>query len=172
MAEPQKELFDEFNESGKTRPSLGKKLIPEKTFTINIAYDKLIVVALAAIITLSLMFAFGFEQGRQSIFRKVRLNQCRTPKAVVAPAAAAPRQGAPKERAAAKPYVIQLATYKSKELVQKEMEALKKKNLPVTVLGVNGRYEIWVGEYADPKEATATLNALKKSYKDCYIRKR
>lgn len=68
-------------------------------------------------------------------------------------------------------FTIQLASFKTKALAQKEAGALEKKGLSALVL-TKGKYTILcVGNFTKKETAQSSLSELKKQYKDCYIRR-
>lgn len=173
----QQELFDEFKDRDAKKRLIGKGVLPDKAFVFTFGYEKVILVILGFIIILAITFAFGFERGKKTIFVKRVTTQPITVKAAAAkPTAAKPiavKVPAPiLKQVVQRPYTIQVATFKSKQYAQEEAEKLRKKGFPTTIIGINGLYEVWAGEYSDQKEASQALSMLSKIYKDCYIRKR
>lgn len=159
-SEKQQELFGEFNNLENRNKLFGKGALPEKTFTFTFSRDKLMLIGLGFIVLLAVIFALGFEQGKGRETRQETQ-------------AATPEAKKPAMQAKLKSYTIQVATFKSRELAQEEAAKLKKKGFStITIAATNGLYQIWIGEFSDQKEASQTLSALKKLYKDCYIRKR
>ncbi len=147
--EKQPELFGEFRESEIKKNVFQGGTLPEKTFVFAFSREKLILFFIAFIIVLVIMFAIGFERGRKTVSYRNTVRQ-------VLP----------------KPYTIQVATYRSKESAQKEGIKIKTKGFPVVIIGINGTYQILVGEYATERDAQQALNVLKKTYSGSYIRKR
>ncbi|MDD5449268.1 MAG: SPOR domain-containing protein [Candidatus Omnitrophica bacterium] len=173
--EKQSELFGEFKNQEERGSLLNKGAFPEKSFTFILSRDKLILVSVGLIILLIIVFALGFEKGKGRTALSSRPAAAPAQRQVYAPAPV-PLQEAKKPAAqqpqALKPYTIQVATFKSKDLAQQETAKLKKLGFPAVILEGNGLYEVRVGEFADTKAATSALNTLKRVYKDCYIRKR
>lgn len=143
--EKQPELFGEFRESERKKSIFQGGTAPEKIFVFAFSKEKLILFFIAFIIALAIMFAVGFEKGGKSVLSKNVLP---------------------------KPYTIQVATYRSKESAQQEGMKIKGRGFPVVIIGINGVYQILVGEYATEKDAKQALNVLKKTYNGPYIRKR
>jgi hypothetical protein len=160
--ENQPELFGEFKEAESKKSLLGEVGSSEKRFIFAVAQDRLILLAIALIIVLVIMFAIGFERGRRSVLPR---NAVRRAKVVSV------NPELPKSFLS-KPYMIQVATYKSKELAKKEGTKIKSAGFPVVIVGINGLYQILVGDYATEKEAQEVLNSLKKIYSGSFIRKR
>ena len=69
------------------------------------------------------------------------------------------------------PFTIQVASFAKDEYAQKEAMALKKKGYEISVI-LKGKYSIvCVGKFSRKDEATVILSRLKKTYKDCMIRR-
>jgi len=72
---------------------------------------------------------------------------------------------------AAGSYTIQVGTYRTKILAEKEAESLKKKGMPSWIVS-QGTYTILlVGNFFDKVKAQVYLSELKKQYRDCFIRR-
>jgi len=68
-------------------------------------------------------------------------------------------------------YTIQVASFKTSSLAQKESKELEKKGFS-TIVSSKGKYVILcVGNFAGREEAKTTLSQLKKRYEDCFIRR-
>ncbi len=68
-------------------------------------------------------------------------------------------------------YVIQVATYKNRDIAEKEKKKLEENGYPV-IISQRGNYlVIFVGEYSTQEEAKKHLRYLKNRYKDCFIRR-
>lgn len=187
--EKQPELFNEFKfrETGR-QFFLNKGLLPERALSVSVAYDKLILFALGFIIVVLIIFVIGFKCGARSMLGRTTAPAAmaaRVPAPIAAaqavvnpparpllPQAYAPGQQKAVKREAPKPYTIQVATYRSKEFAQEEVDKLRRKGFATNVVSSNSLYEVCAGEYSDMKEATLALNVLKKIYKDCVVRKR
>ena len=188
-AEKQPELFGEFKKVQAPPRFFGKGELPEKIVVFTFTREKFILSILGAIVILAVVFAFGFEQGKKNILTKFTRRVVVQPvPAMVQPSTAtapinakatrpittqsAPRPAPVKTKVAPKPYTIQVATFRSKEYAQEETVNLKNKGFSTSIIGVNGLYQVWAGEYSSTKEAERALNTLKKAYNGCYIRKR
>lgn len=68
-------------------------------------------------------------------------------------------------------YAIQVGTYRTKSLAEKEVEFLKRKGMPSWIAS-QGTYTILlVGKFSDKDKAQVYLSELKKQYRDCFIRR-
>lgn len=68
-------------------------------------------------------------------------------------------------------YVIQLASYKERNLADKEAEALKKKGFNPLILKKGDFTVLYVGHFANKETASSMLSELRKRYVDCYVRR-
>ncbi|MCX5716604.1 MAG: SPOR domain-containing protein [Candidatus Omnitrophica bacterium] len=163
--EDQKELFPEFkpDASKKKLPLAG--LMPEKTITLVLTRDKLVLWLLGIIIVIATAFAFGSERGKRSGLPKAVAVKTVTIKQAVKtqPAAIQAKQ---------RPYTILAATFKSKQYAQDAAAGLRAKGFPTVIIGINGLYEVYAGEFSDYKEASRGLAIVSKTHKGCQIRKR
>lgn len=71
----------------------------------------------------------------------------------------------------AKPYTIQVVTYRSEERALKEISYLQAKGYVPRMISLKGYSILCVGQYANRKEADRDVKSLKTRYKDCYLRK-
>ena len=69
-------------------------------------------------------------------------------------------------------YTIQVATYREQALAQKEMQQLKKKGYSSFIIPSGKFYEVCTGSYFEKNKAYNCLKSLKKTYKDCFLRKK
>jgi len=159
MTERQQELFTEFKDKGRRKKYFGKGILPDSRFTIVFTYERLILAALALIVVLSITFAFGFECGKK--------------KGILKKGSQAPLEVKQKpSKSTGKLYTVQVATFNSKKLAQQETKRLKVKKFATAINETDGFYQVWVGKFTNKREALKAQKVLKKSYKDCFIRKR
>ena len=68
-------------------------------------------------------------------------------------------------------YTVQVASFQKDEYAQKEAMTLKKKGYDIFVVA-KGKYSIvCVGKFSRRDEAKVILSRLKKTYKDCMVRR-
>lgn len=190
--EKQPELFTEFKEGQAEKKVFTKSFIPDRTFVIAFTYEKLILAVLGLLVSLAVVFAFGFEYGKgRGAVRRIAVVQPKlvqpqpvtvqqvpprveTPRQVAKQPVALAKQAAPAKTAPvkAKPYTIQVATFRSRDLAQQEVTLLKQKGFGAQAVNMNGFYEVWVGEFTDSKDASLILGKLRKLYKDCFLKKK
>lgn len=194
----QQELFEEFviREKRKGR-FLGafrfkKPLFPQHRLNIAISYEAVIILLIGLILTTSIVFSLGVERGRN-------LNFSEAPKKDVRLATETKANGAqiqsteqpaevqkqpeakPKEQetektvpttSEEKPFTIQVATFRTRTLAEKESLRLKNTGYSSGVLKKKEFFIVCVGAYAKKKLAQQTLSDLRRIYKDCYVRTR
>lgn len=68
-------------------------------------------------------------------------------------------------------YIIQLATYQTREPAEREAVMLKKKGLNPIILSKGKFIVLYVGRFSDEDNAKSKLSELKKRYRDCILRR-
>lgn len=151
-------------------------------------YEKFILVAIALLVTAVVSFSLGMERGRrvgisvrepvapggEVAERPARRSPIMAP--VVAKTdvpVAAPAQAAVEQpvKAAGYGYTIQLASFQTKKLAEREAESLRKKGHEPLVLNKSGYTVVCVGKFSDKESARTLLSEFRKKYKDCFIRR-
>jgi len=190
----QQELFDEFVVVKKTRGRFfgvlnrfNKPIFPQHRLNLSLSYEVLIIVLIGVLLVASVIFSLGVERGRNEMPAPVQpvvaapapaepvvLVVAEAPKPLPkAPAAAtiAPVKNIP-VAAADKPYTIQVASYKARDLAEKEITRLKATGYPAEIIKKGDYFVLCVGSFANKDAAKQTLAAMEKRYKGCLIRKR
>lgn len=188
-SQKQQELFEEFviREKRKGR-FLGafrfkKPLFPQHRLNIAISYEALIIGLIGLVLTTSIIFSLGVERGRSLEFVEAPLN---VKEVQVQPAEKASEgqkqpEVKPKEQEiektvpvapAQKPFTIQVATFRTRTLAERESSRLKNIGYSSDVLKKKELFIVCVGAYAKKELAQQTLRDLKRIYKDCYVRTR
>jgi cell division protein FtsN len=198
--ETQHELFQEFSKEptkGERFPSIAKA---QKPVLISTNVEQLILAGIVLILAACFVFFLGVLRGR-SIGNEPRPAQAAAPvrtapvsaqpvdpvrlqsvkkallkeRALSAPqsaSAANPAPAAPAVKAGSKPYTIQLATFKKKDMAEKEIATLHRSGF-VATMGMSGDYyEVCVGQYASIEEAKKDLKLFASRYKDRFLRRR
>jgi len=175
----QQELFDEFVVVKKTRGrffgvlnKFNKPIFPQHRLSLSLSYETLIIILIGAVLVASIIFSLGVERGRSLNSSDVELPAPIQP-VVAAPAPAEPI--IPIVAAAAvtdKPYTIQLASYKTPDLAEKEISRIKAMGYSAYTLKKGDYFILCVGSFATKDAAKQTLTAMEKRYKGCLIRKR
>ena len=72
----------------------------------------------------------------------------------------------------AKPYTIQLATYKKQDLAEKEVAALRRAGFFSFIITSGDYYVVCAGQYENKDGASKDLKFFGSKYKGCYLRRR
>ncbi|KPK42773.1 MAG: hypothetical protein AMJ78_01270 [Omnitrophica WOR_2 bacterium SM23_29] len=194
----QQELFDEFiiREKRKARFfgafKFKKPLFPQHKLNMSVSYEALIIVLIGLVLTISIIFSLGVERGRNLEFAKVSDKGEQTAaetKAKESPAQPTerpvevqkqpeikPQEGqvekaipAPSEE---EPFTIQVASFRTLALAEKELSRLENIGYSSDVLKKGNFFIVCVGNYSKKELAQQTLSDLRRVYVDCYIRRR
>lgn len=193
----QQELFDEFVVVKKTRGKFfgvlnkfNKPIFPQHRLNLSVSYEVLIIALIGAVLVVSVIFSLGVERGRGLTGSEVAMTEPVQPavmpiavEPVVPPVAEnlkpiqpATSVNAPVKAtapaASAKPYTIQVASYKGRDLADKELARLKGMGYSGEVVKKGDYFILCVGSFADKDSAKQTFAAMQKRYKSCLIRKR
>lgn len=68
-------------------------------------------------------------------------------------------------------YVIQVASYTKENFAQDEARKLQNKGFPTLIARKNNFVALYVGRFKSKEEAERNMGLLKKTYKDCILRK-
>jgi len=166
----QLELFSQ----GNNVPA-GKGAYSDRSFFINYirAYEKTVLVIIGFITVAIIAFSLGVEKGKKVAAYQQPIAVLRQP----AVAAQTPIVISQAPAVASQPpaligaYTIQVASYLTKSMAQKEAAALKGKG-HLTQLLTKGKYiVVCVGNFSNQNSAEPLLTELKKRYRDCRIRR-
>ena len=183
----QQELFDEFVVVKKTRGrffgvlnKFNKPIFPQHRLNLSLSYEALIIILIGAVLVASIIFSLGVERGRGLNTSDVELPApiqpvVAAPAPVVEPAtpvvAEAPKP-APKPAPVDKPYTIQIASYKARDLADKEVPKIKAMGYSADVAKKGDYFILCAGSFATKDAAKQAVAAIEKKYKGCIIRKR
>lgn len=171
----QLELFRQLGNSEEARNFTTSKSL----FSYVRNYEKAILVVISMIVTGIIFFSLGVEKGKKLSIQKSNLHlyiekpsgKEKAQEATIS-APALPKETIQPPRLEEKQnYVIQLASYKSMSLAQKEAESLKKKGFSPIILTKGMYIVLYVGDYQSKELARPYLSELRKRYKDCYVRR-
>lgn len=163
---------------------------------LTLSVENTIVLGIIFIMAVVLFFSFGVERGkrvvrgltqssavgsRETLERSAPALDVKTPKAEVAekavPAQALPPkpakpdvQSSPQKKGTGV-FTVQVASFKDRELAQREANVLKKKGYRIFVLPKGSHSIVCVGKFAVKDEATEFSNNLKNHYNDCLVRR-
>jgi hypothetical protein len=187
--ETQQELFGDFStesKKGERFPTLAKS---QKPILFSTSAEQVILAAILLILAGCFVFFLGVVRGRSLASPVPGVRQAPVvqrpqvaPQGVVrvtrvavqpgaAKAAAAPAVRTP-EANAAKPYTIQLVTYKKQDLAEKEVAGLRRSGFYAFVIPSGDYFQVCVGQYAGMEDAKKDLRAFGARYKDRFLRRR
>lgn len=198
----QQELFEEFviREKRKGRFfgafKFKKPLFPQHRLNLSVSYEALIICLIGLVLVVSVIFSLGVERGRNLEFAQAPSKNIQ----VASEAEVKETQVKPEEKPAQiqkqpevkpevkpkegqiekvvpppseeKPFTIQVATYKTRNLAERELSRLKKIGYSSEVFKKGEYFIVCVGAYAQKELAQQALPDLKRIYKDCYVRRR
>lgn len=175
----QLELFSEKNANSPEK--IRKK--PVSFFGYFRRYEKIILIIIGFIITGVVSFCLGVKKGKDIAISNTasRLDIAVLPKQQQKPQAATMQAQVITTSTSIitpsvnvnniKSYTVQVASFQTKALAQKEVELLRKKGFSALSL-TKGRYIIvCVGNFNNQETAKSSLSQLKKNYPDCLIRR-
>jgi hypothetical protein len=167
---PQLELFTDAKDNQQAKPK-----VPFAFLRYISRYEKAALFIIGFIITGIVSFSLGIERGKSTV-------------SLTQPAAAISEVEVKKDKQLInadmrlvkelnlpqpqpQPYTIQVASYQSKVLAEKEAEALRRKGFSPLVFPKGAYVVVCVGNFANKETARSSLSELKKRYQDCFIRK-
>ena len=192
--ESQLELFDPAKPS--TRPRHRETL---GRFLVQMRYDQLVLAGIASLMTVTVIFAFGVERGKQlargerSLLGREQQAQMSTPESMsgatvtipISPAreksstpVLAPLTPKTKEPSKAKEptksvrsrYAVQVVTYRQAQLAKLELRRLKAKGEPAFLVIREGRTSLYIGPFDSKGHAQKQVVRLKSQYQDCFVK--
>ena len=136
-------------------------------------YEKAISIIIVFFIVSLISFSLGVERGKRfsgianTKTDKIIAQQPQTPSDEI-PAVSIQAE---EKKDTSNKYTVQVATFKTKNYAQKEANRLEKKGLQALIIS-KGKYVcVCVGRFSGKQEAKITLNQLKNTYQDCFIRR-
>lgn len=165
----QLELFSASKGISKAEPRLSSSFLSRIW-----GFERIILLMIGFIITGVISFSLGVEKGRHlamlpDVVREISQPAIQKPKAIEESPKAI--EASPKIKEPTIGYTIQVASYQTKTLAQKEMEILKQKGLLSLILTKGSYTVVCVGHFSNREMAKSILTELKKRYRDCYIRR-
>lgn len=153
------------------------------------SYEKNIILGICFIVIFIASYAFGIEKGKKlnpqenkniTLTAPIsRVNALTEPAVKLNPAnvdkkegkSAAQDLGREKKLDLENAYTVQVASFKSKALAEREKTTLEKKGFQVYLLAKNKFVIVCVGSFENKDTAQLSLKRLKRIYNDCLIRK-
>ena len=192
--EVQPELFTEFSGEPKKPERLPQINRAQKPIFLSTTAEQIILACIILILAACLVFFLGMLRGRSlgsvknPVFRNTVPAQTASVRAVEASQKVQERPPAPSapppvssvrvkqlpNTDIAKPYTIQLVTYKKKDLAEKETAALQKSGFYSFIIPSGDYYQVCIGQYENKEDAKKDIKVLatKHKYKDCFLRRR
>jgi len=170
-----------------------------KRKTIVLPIDTFILLCIVTILLFIVAFSLGVEKGRKISYtaaeKKERLPNVIAPEAgptlqvlqsdVPAPATkpavspvaplkreeSAVRQNLTKLPVITNRYAVQVATYYQESFAQEEARKIKARGIPAFLSKKNNLIVLFAGYFNSKEEAEKSMGSLKKTYKDCILRR-
>lgn len=181
MSEP--ELFKELAEPEKKKWRIFKRsktLFSPAQRKFTISYDAMTLCCILFIVVLVVTFALGVDRGKligsqkpklatQSSLKQEAIKPVLQPQLPPVPVPAP--EAVKASVSVIENYTIQLVTYTSPEPARQICEKLRQKGYSPFVIVSGKYYQVCTGNYPARAEAEKDLAALKKNYKDSFVRK-
>lgn len=179
-ADWQPELFEQFD--APTRPSWWARYwrSAPRFLVLRVAYEDLLLAAIAAVMVLVVGFCFGVERGKRLVVASVPAASVPAPAvptpmttmpaAVVPPLPARVPLSQPKPAAGGR-YVVQVASFTARDQAEHARTRLSRYGVQASVL-TKGKYHVlYAAGFQTYAQATATADRLRSTYRDCFVRK-
>jgi hypothetical protein len=160
----QLELFSQ--SANKSSARMGR---PNISFLANIRqYEKIILIIIAIIIVGIISFSLGVEKGKRVIPKVYQEHSAK-----ISQVADKPQDSTlpPTVQESSGGFTIQVASFKSKTLAQREAQDIKKRGLNPIILSKGVYTVVCIGNFVDKKDAQAAISELKKRYQGCFMRR-
>lgn len=154
---------------------------------LSLRPDHVLLSVMFGLIGLSVIFALGVERGRQvaQVERPLEVKtkastssvEAETPSSLrreSTPNPVAPKKPAPKAavKVASDPsqFAIQVVSYNQPTLAQQELQRLQQRGERAFLVKRQGRTVLYVGPFPSKDHAATKLTALRRHYRDCFVR--
>ena len=145
-----------------------------KFFAFIRAHEKAISIIIVFFIASLISFSLGVEKGKRFATSQIQPKEDQL-QPIKSEPRRPPKQEPPAKRLEEKKdiseYTVQVATFKTKIYAQKEAERLEKKGIEALIVPSGNYVCVCVGRFTEKQAANTTLNRLKESYRDCFIRR-
>ena len=173
--EMQQELFIEFADAAK-KP---ERFIPQnkvnQPILLNTSVEQLILIGITMILVCCFVFFLGVLRGKS--LRQTAMTPAPQKKITSAkPAYMADQPSGnvmklPETIAIAKPYTIQVSTYRKPSLAEKEAAALRSNGYAASVISDESFAAVCIGQYATKEDAKKDLNLFGAKFKGSFLRR-
>lgn len=135
-------------------------------------HEKAILMFIALIITAVTSFSLGIEKGKRSLKFENRIMNSVIKDEFIQPMLKKESDFKQQQiKESLENYTIQVASYQTRTHAEKEAKALKKRGFSALVLSKGKYIIVCVGNFNDKEKAQSSLPQLRKSYRDCFIKK-
>jgi hypothetical protein len=166
----EKDLFEQLHGTEKKVSRKTGFLMPRIKDSIVIRYENIVFLFIGFLISCVICFSLGVEKGRQDATRTSSFTEG---VAVADTERQWPEDSTPAavETVAAEPkgFVVQLATVKSKDSAEKEVNRLIDDGYGARARKSGEYYQIYVGVFSKKAEADRMKEGLIRRYNDCYV---
>lgn len=179
--------FELFETDAESQRSFRAHKYRPNFFSVVRAHEKAILIAIGIIITSLVSFSLGVEKGKGLAEKRAgsqeeknlyaqrleeeKADEERADKKEESHKSEGQAETEEKEKPAESKYTIQVATFKMETYAQKEAERLKKRGLEAVIVPRGKFVSVCVGNFSERQKANISLNQLRKTYNDCFIRR-
>ncbi|MFT5206538.1 MAG: cell division septation protein DedD [Candidatus Omnitrophota bacterium] len=177
------DLFKDSQEANKD--SLRDLLQSRNGLVFELTLEAATAIVITTIIALIIVFYLGVQRGKAVRTNEIRqkITQIKQKSSKVTkinknitfidalPGIAPTSKAKVIEKIAQTPYTIQVVTYRSEVRALKEVSNLQKKGYTAALINQGKLYVICVGRFENRTGANTVMQALKKRYPDCFLRK-
>lgn len=156
-----------------------------KFFSLVRVHEKAISMVIIFLIVSLVSFSLGVEKGKglatkqpeqreeKKFFAELTKERVDEPKGRIAEDSTEEKQSLKEEekKKDISKYTVQVATFKTETYAQKEAERLKKKGHLALIVPSGTYLTVCVGNFSEKQKARISLNQLKETYRDCFIRR-
>ncbi len=159
----ERDLFGQSQVSDRKIRKKTKILLPNLKKSLTLSYEHVIFIAIGLAMACIICFSLGVEKGRRDT-RETRdkRQETRSEKIAVVESRAATEENK---------YVIQLAAFKARGAAEQGREKLRKLGHKADIKRSGDYYQLYIGGFSKKKHAEQLEKKLKKTYKDCYVKK-
>lgn len=179
----QPELFPNFTQEQNEPRPVKKIIFPQKKLKITLPYEGIFLLIIGFMMVVIISFSLGVEKGKRiksAQLTPLSLRESQEPirsSQKTAMGLLPVHEEISKEKEAlpvdhSRPYTIQVVTYRRKGYAREEMARLEKRGYQPFIITSGEYIQLCVGTYSNQKEARQLQKILKKTYRDCYVRRR
>lgn len=172
----ERDLFEQFQGGDVNLRKKTRFILPRLRKSVEFSYENVIFLAIAFIMSSLIFFSLGVEKGRRekaqtSLEREEKTIRSETVEQIAEKEDERPEPQKPAVRRPRGGYVIQLAAFTNAASAEEEASNLKREGYPAEIKKSGSYYQVFLGGFADRKEAEGVLRNLSGRYGDGYIKK-